>query len=62
MSYVKFLISGLYDLRKVIKDTPTPEAWRCHASNFMSLGCQEGHQRHHFPPSLELDPWRTGGF
>ena len=27
----------------------------------MSLGCQKGHQRHPYPPSPELDPWRTGG-
>ena len=30
-------------------------------SSFKSLGCQEGHQRHPYPPSLELDPWRTSG-
>merc|ERR1712209_372973 len=31
-------------------------------SSFKSLGCQEGHQRHPYPPSLELDPWRTCWF
>ena len=30
-------------------------------SNFKTLRCQEGHQRHPYPPSPELDPWRTGG-
>ena len=36
-------------------------SWRCYISNFRYLGCQKGHQRHPQPPSLELDPLRTGG-
>ena len=28
---------------------------------FRSVRCQECHQRHPYPPSSELDPWRTGG-
>ena len=34
----------------------------CHISNLRSMGCQEGHQRHPYPPSPELDPWKVGGF
>ena len=29
---------------------------------FLVSRMSKGHQRHTYPPTLELDPWRTGGF
>ena len=74
---VKFLISGLYDVRKVIKYTPIlhlqrwifggqvvpdplSECMLC-PGDVRSVKCQECDQRNPYPPSPELDPWRTVG-